>query len=135
QVLVLDVKPGKLELFLVTPSSQVEGREVKLKVLDLDGVRELPLNIKRVKGLPAAFEGETSAEIPFAQLELAAPADSIEWKLSGNATEAWVTSLMKAGEKSVKAPKSLPAGKYALWIRGAKGPFSATTSSNDTAQN
>jgi hypothetical protein len=122
-VLVVDTKPGKLELFLVTPSAAVEGREVKLKVLDLDGVRELPLNIKRIKGVPVSLDGDFTTDVPAAQLELSSAVEGLEWKLGGNATEVWLTSLMKAGEKAVKAPASLPAGKYAVWIRGSKGAF------------
>jgi hypothetical protein len=122
-VLVLDAKPGKLELFLVTTGAAVESREVKLKVLDLDGVRELPLNIKRIKGVPVSLEGDFTADVPAAQLELSSAVEGLEWKLGGNATEVWLTSLMKAGEKPVKAPASLPAGKYAVWIRGSKGAY------------
>jgi hypothetical protein len=133
QVLVVDAKPGKLELFIATPVSAVEGHELKLKVLDLDGVRELPLNIKRLKGVPVSLEGEFSSDLPAAQLELGSAVEGLEWKLGGNAAEVWLTSLMKAGEKAVKAPASLAAGKYAIWIRGNKGSFTLSAATG-TAQ-
>jgi hypothetical protein len=135
QVLVVDTRPGKLELFIATPGSAVEGHELKLKVLDLDGVRELPVNIKRIKGVPVSLEGELSSDLPAAQLELVTGVEGLEWKLGGNAVEVWLTSLMKAGEKAVKAPASLAAGKYAIWIRGSKGAFtlSAATATAQAA--
>jgi hypothetical protein len=126
QVLTVDVKPGKLELFVVTPSSAVESKDMKVKVLDTDGLRELPLNIKRV-AMPLSLEAELMSEsVPVAELEVTAAAENLEWKLGGGASEVWVTSLMP-GSKAVKAPPSLPVGKYAVWITGAKGAFTLST--------
>ncbi len=131
--LVLSVKPGALEVFIVTAAPEGPGR---LRVFDADRPRILPDSVKTVR-LPATLQGEVGdGATPDAQLEVAADATGLSWKLTGAADEVWLTSLeLENSQPAVKAGDSLKAGRYAVWVRGwAKGAYQVTVSAGAVAE-
>ncbi len=132
-VLTLDAKPGKLEIFVITPTNGDDNAELHIKVLDTDRPHELPPSVRRltaVPGNPLVLDGELAAgtadNIPNAQLDVQTTLEHLEWKLTGAATDVWISNLATPSDPPVRAPPSLAAGKYAVWIRGTgAGAFTA----------
>lgn len=130
--LTLEVKPGPLEVFVVTEAAVADGAAGKLRVFDADRPRILPDAVKTVSvdgRSPVVLSGELAAgrNIPDAQLDVTAKLDHVEWKLDGAAGEVWLSPLSLDDAPPVKAGDALAPGRYAVWIRGAKtGAFTVT---------
>lgn len=130
--LVVGVKAGPLEVFVVTTAAEGAGR---LRVFDADRARFLPDSVKTVR-FPAALEGEIGdGTRPDAQLEVSSDVSGLEWKLGGAADEVWLTSLeLENSQPAVKAGETLKAGRYAVWVRGwAKGAYQVTAEPRSVA--
>jgi len=130
--LVVDVKPGALEVFVVTAAPEGPGR---VRVFDADRPRILPDAVKTVR-LPVTLEGEVGDGMtPDAQLEVTADVKGVKWKLTGAADEVWLSSLeLENNQPAVRAGEVLKAGRYAVWIRGwAKGAYQVTASTGAAA--
>ncbi len=126
--LTLDVKPGPLEVFLVTPAAVPADARGKLRVFDADRPRVLPAAVKTV-AFPLTLSGELGdGAVPDAQLEVATKLDGVTWKLDGAAREVWLSPLALEDVPAVKAGDSLAPGRYAVWIRGAKGAYTVSAS-------
>lgn len=126
--LTLDVKPGPLEVFLVTPAAVPADARGKLRVFDADRPRILPAAVKTV-AFPLSLSGELAdGAVPDAQLEVLTKLDGVTWKLDGAAREVWLSALALDDVPAVKAGDSLAPGRYAVWIRGAKGTYTVSAS-------
>lgn len=133
KLLTLPVKPGALEVFLVTAAAVPAEAAGKLRIFDADRPRLLPDAVKTLAfdgTAPLTLTGDLAAaprSVPDAQLDVTAKLDKLEWKLDGAATEVWLSTLALEDTAPVKAGESLAVGRYAVWVRGiGSGAFTVT---------